>query len=131
MNIVYRTDYDFNESDTKRLFNSVGWHSGNYPTLLFKALKNYPGLFHAWDEDKLVGMVATMDDGYMNAYIHYVLVDPDYQNYKIGYNLMKMNDEKYKHYINVVLIAYNHATAFYERLGYAINNEAKAMIKIK
>ena len=42
-------------------------------------MKNFDCIFSAWDEDRLVGMVCVMDDGIMNAYIHYLLVHPDYQ----------------------------------------------------
>lgn len=128
MNIIYRTDYNFTKDDCVELFKSVNWHSANYPDLLYEALKNYPGMFHAWDNDKLVGMVATLDDGCMNAYVHYVLVNPEYQKYNIGYKLMCMNNEKYKDYVNVVLIAYNNVVGFYEKLGYKVNKEACAML---
>lgn len=131
MNITYKTDYSFKKSDVESLFKSVGWHSGNYPDLLYKSLKKYPGMFHAWDNDKLVGMVATMDDGGMNAYVHYVLVDPKYQKLGIAKKLMEMNNEKYKDYINVVLIAYNDTIDFYEKLGYSFNHDACAMLILK
>lgn len=127
--ITYKTDYTFTKEQVQRLFLSVEWHSGNYPDLLYKALNNYPTVVSAYDGDKLVGMVATMDDGCMNAYVHYVLVDPEYQGYGIGRKLMQINDEKYKDYINVVLIAYNNAIKFYKSLNYKINDDALPMLK--
>ena len=35
-------------------------------------------VFSAWDGDRLVGLVRVIDDTEMVAYMHYVLVDPEY-----------------------------------------------------
>lgn len=37
--------------------------------------KNFKTVYSAWDNDKLVGMICAMDDGVMNAYVHYIFVD--------------------------------------------------------
>lgn len=126
--IEYKTDYTFSKEDVVSLFKSVGWHSGNYPDKLYSCLKNYPGMFCAYDNERLVGMVATMDDGIMNAYIHYVLVRPEYQKKGIAKRLMQMNNNHYKDYVNVVLIAYNNTIDFYKNCGYSLNDEACAML---
>lgn len=129
--IIYKTDYSFTKEDVVSLFKSVGWHSGNYPDALYNCLKNYPGMFCAYDNDLLVGMVATMDDSVMNAYVHYVLVRPEYQKRGIAKKLMKMNNEHYKDYVNVVLIAYKNTINFYESIGYSLNDEAVPMLILK
>jgi len=66
------------------LFLSVEWSSGHFPDKLEIAMKNYETVFTAWDGDKLVGLVSAMDDGIMTAYVHYVLVRPEYQKMGIG-----------------------------------------------
>ena len=53
------------------MFLSVEWSSGHYPDKLVAAMRNFSTVFSAWDGDKLVGMVCAMDDGVMNAYLHY------------------------------------------------------------
>ncbi len=45
-------------------------------------MKGFLTVFSAWDNDKLVGMICMMDDGIMTAYVHYLLVNPKYHNYK-------------------------------------------------
>ena len=62
------------------LFLSVGWSSGHFPEKLQTAMKNFQTVISAWDGDELVGMVCVMDDGVMNAYVHYLLVMPEYQD---------------------------------------------------
>ena len=63
MNIVYKDIKDFTEKELEDLFLSVEWSSGHFP-------------------DKLVGMICAMDDGIMNAYVHYLLVNPEYHGKK-------------------------------------------------
>ena len=96
MNIIYTDKHNFNKNELEELFLSVGWSSGHYPEKLCIAMKNFDTVFSAYDKDKLVGMVCAMDDGVMNAYVHYLLVNPDYQDQKIGRTLVEMIKEKYE-----------------------------------
>lgn len=77
MNITYKEIHDFSSEELERLFLSVEWSSGHFPDKLVVAMKNFKTVFSAWDEDKLIGLISTMDDGIMNAYVHYLLVDSD------------------------------------------------------
>ena len=99
MHITYEKTKDFKPEDLKRLFLSVDWSSGHYPEKLVIGMRNFGSVFSAWDGDKLVGMVCVMDDGIMNAYIHYVLVDPEYQGQGIGKRLLDKVKMKYKDYV--------------------------------
>ena len=78
MNIEYKDIHNFDCDDLERLFLSVEWSSGHFPDKLAIAMKNFNTVYSAWDGTKLVGMICVMDDGIMNAYVHYLLVDPDY-----------------------------------------------------
>ena len=100
------------------LFLSVEWSSGHYPDKLEIAMRNYPTVYTAWDDDKLVGLVSVMDDGIMTAYIHYLLVRPDYQGLGIGAQLLEKVKEKYKDYLRIALVSYNKECAFYEHCGF-------------
>ena len=104
MGIIYRDIHDFNADDLENLFHSVDWSSGDYPDKLVMAMKNFKTVYSAWNEDKLVGMICAMDDGIMNAYVHYLLVDPKYQDRRIGRTLVNMVKEKYKDYMRIALI---------------------------
>lgn len=127
MGIIYRDIHDFNADDLENLFHSVDWSSGDYPDKLVMAMKNFKTVYSAWNEDKLVGMICAMDDGIMNAYVHYLLVDPKYQDRRIGRTLVNMIKEKYKDYMRIALIAYDNEAHFYENCGFEKGNDASPM----
>lgn len=81
-NIEYKDTKDFTEKELEELFLSVEWSSGHFPDKLVVAMKNFKTVYSAWDGNKLVGMVCAMDDGIMNAYVHYLLVNPQYHGQK-------------------------------------------------
>lgn len=116
--IEYKTIHDFGRDELERLFLSVEWSSGHYPDKLVEAMKNYETVYSAWDGDRLAGMICTMDDGVMTAYVHYLLVDPAYQGRGIGRRLVEMTKEKYKDYLRIALVAYEDGIHFYESLGF-------------
>ena len=118
MNIEYKDIHDFGCDELERLFLSVEWSSGHFPDKLAVAMKNFDTVYSAWDADKLVGMVCAMDDGIMNAYVHYLLVDPDYHGKTIGRNLANMAKEKYKDYMRIVVVAYDDEINFYKACGF-------------
>lgn len=116
--IDYKAIHDFSREELERLFLSVEWSSGHYPDKLVEAMKNYGTVYSAWDGDRLVGMICTMDDGVMTAYVHYLLVDPAYQKRGIGRRLVEMTKEKYRDYLRILLVAYEDGIRFYESFGF-------------
>lgn len=90
-------------------------------------MQNFDTVYSAWDGNKLVGMICAMDDGIMNAYVHYLLVDPDYQGETIGRTLVNMVKEKYKRYMRIAVIAYNNELSFYENCGFEKSTAASPM----
>ena len=81
-------------------------------------MRNFSTVYSAWDGDKLVGMICAMDDGIMNAYIHYLLVRPEYQDQAIGRRLVEMTRDHYKDYLRIVVVAYDEEMHFYEHCGF-------------
>lgn len=130
MSIEYKDIHTFNRSELERLFLSVDWSSGHFPDKLVIAMEHFSTVYSAWDKDKLIGMICAMDDSIMNAYIHYLLVDPEYHGQGIGRNLVDMIKEKYKDYMRIVLVAYNEEVHFYEACGFKRNNDASPMFII-
>ena len=59
-----------------------------------------------------------MNDGIMNAYVHYLLVDPAYHGKTIGRTLVNMTKEKYKDYMRIVVVASDNKMHFYEACGF-------------
>ena len=127
MNIEYKDIHHFECRELERLFLSVEWSSGRFPEKLVVAMKNFSTVFSAWDGDKLVGLVCGMDDGIMNAYVHYLLVDPDYQGKTIGRTLVNMVKEKYKEYMRIVVVAYDEELKFYQACGFEKSKNASPM----
>ncbi|WP_458405332.1 GNAT family N-acetyltransferase [Methanobrevibacter sp.] len=97
---------------------SVEWSSGQYPEKLVIAMKNFDTVFSAWHEDELVGLICVMDDGIMNAYIHYVLVKPQYQLKGIGKALLERVKNHYHDYLKIAVITMQSKSKFYEYSGF-------------
>lgn len=127
MEITYRDIREFDGAELQNLFLSVGWSSGHFPEKLVAAMRNYETVYSAWNGDKLVGMICAMDDGIMTAYIHYLLVDPEYQGLGIGKTLVEKAKAKYKDYLRIVLVAYDEEIGFYKSCGFQPAKEASAM----
>ena len=103
------------------------WSSGHYPSKLVVAMKNSEAVFSAWDDNKLVGLINSLDDGVMTAYVHYLLINPAYQGQSIGTELVRLTLEKYKDYMRIVLIAYDKEIGFYEQCGFEVGKETTPM----
>lgn len=101
MSIEYTFEKKFSKEDTFRLFKSINWYSANFPERLHKALMNSQTVVTAWNGNKLVGLARALDDGEMVEFIHYVLVDPEYQGHHIASTLIKMIKEKYQGYLYI------------------------------
>jgi len=127
MNIIYKETKELNPKDLQDLFLSVEWSSGHYPEKLAIAMQNSSTVYTAWDGDKLVGLINVLDDNIMTAYIHYLLINPQFQGKGIGKSLVNYIRTKYKEYLRIVLIAYDKETPFYKNLGFEIGDEKTPM----
>ena len=127
MNIEYKDIHNFNCEELERLFLSVDWSSGHFPDKLVVAMKNFNTVYSAQDENKLVGMICVMDDGIMNAYVHYLLVAPNYHGKTIGRTLVNMVKEKYKEYMRIVVVACNDELHFYGACGFEKSENSSPM----
>ena len=127
MKIEYKHTKVFEQKDLQDLFLSVEWSSGHYPDKLVVAMKNSGSVFTAWDDGKLIGLINALDDGVMTAYVHYLLVNPDYQGKGIGKELIRLISEKYKDYLRIVLVAYDHEVGFYQNCGFAAGEDKTPM----
>ncbi|MGM9941970.1 MAG: GNAT family N-acetyltransferase [Bulleidia sp.] len=129
MNIDYRTTKEFEKQQLERLFLSVGWESGRYPERLVQGMRNSTHVVSAWDKDRLVGLVRALDDGATAAFLHYLLVDPDYQGMHIGDGLMKRIMSYFDDVLYVKIMPSDpDTTAFYERYGFRQYDRYSAMV---
>ena len=128
MAISYTDEKKFTEEQTQSLFLSVGWVSGQYPERLHKALMGSSTVFSAWDGDRLVGLVRVLDDTEMVAYMHYVLVDPEYQGHGIAGHLVGMVKQRYRDYLYIEVMPEESKNAsFYQKHGFHIMEDGVAM----
>jgi Acetyltransferases len=126
MDIKYKDTQSFQADELENLFLSVKWESGRYPKKLVIAMEHSDTVFSAWNDEKLIGLINVLDDGIMTAYIHFLLVDPEYQGIGIGKELLCMLKEKYKDYLRIVLTSEEDKTGFYQNSGFELS-EAKTM----
>ena len=111
----------FDFSQLKELFESVGWESANDPKSLILGLLFSSNVISCWLEDKLVGIIRSMDDGYWSANIDCLLVHKDYQGKGIGRKLLEvllvlLKDVKY---INVAPDS-RKQIKFYKKAGFTL-----------
>lgn len=128
MEIIYKRVKEFTVEEIERLFLSVNWESGKYPERIVQALQNSSKVISAWDGDRLIGLVRSLDDGNLCAFIHYLLVDPAYQGYHIGYALMEQLMAEYEDYLYIKIMPSDERTLpFYEKFGFKIYDNYSAM----
>ena len=128
MNITYTEEKKFTQDQVQALFLSVGWISGQYPQRVYKALMHSETVITAWDESRLVGLARLIDDSELVAYMHYVVVHPDYHGHGIAGEMMRLVKEKYKSYLYIELMPEERKNAaFYQRHGFEIMPDGVAM----
>ena len=125
--IEYKEIHEFKKEELQDLFLSVEWSSGHFPDKLQIAMRNFETVISAWDENKLVGMICAMDDGIMTAYIHYLLVMPEYQDKGIGRELVLRVKEIYNDYLRIVVVGYDEEIEFYENCGFKKADDASPL----
>jgi ribosomal protein S18 acetylase RimI-like enzyme len=128
MEITYTDEKKFTQEQAQQLFLSVGWLSGQYPARLYKALMHSSTVITAWDGNRLVGLARLLDDSELVAYMHYVLVDPEYHGMGIAGNMIRLVKEKYKNYLYIEIMPEESKNAlFYERHGFQVMQDGVAM----
>jgi len=127
VSIRYSYSKEIEVKPLEELFLSVDWDSAKFPEKLQRAILGSHTVVTAWDTDKLIGLVNALSDGVMTTYFHYMLVHPDYQKQGVGRELMSRMWSEYAGYYRKVLISYDHSIDFYERCGFSVSNDCKAM----
>ena len=127
--IIYKDTKSFTAQQLGSLFNSVGWLSGNYPDQLVKVMENSSTVFSAWSGNELAGLINVLDDSILTAYIHYVLVSPDFQKVGIGRTLVSMVQEKYKNFLYIlVMIEDKKNISYYKKFGFTVADSVPMLV---
>lgn len=129
MYITYKETKDFTEEQLAELFLSVKWKSGKYPEKLVQGMKHSSHVISAWDKERLIGLIRGLDDGVTVAFIHYLLVNPEYQDFHIGTELLNRLLKKYENHLYIKIMPSDPQTkAFYEKFGFREYDHYSAMV---
>ncbi len=128
--IHYKENYQIDKSDLEKLYSSVGWaaYTKNLE-VLEKAISHSLHVISAWDEDELVGLIRVIGDGFTIIYIQDILVHPDYQDKKIGTELMTKILDNYPEVRQKVLLTEDAPDVrhFYEKFGFTSCDKGNAV----
>lgn len=121
------TEYmEYNEQEILPLYESVGWI--NYtknPRMLKDAYLHSLRTYAAYVDNKLVGVIRVVGDGFSVVFVQDLLVYPEYQGQGIGTALLKKIMEEYHGVYQLHLLTDNteKTVAFYKSLGFAIDTD--------
>ena len=113
---------DFEENQLKELFDSVGWKSAKYPSVLKSAFSQSSNVVSLWQDDRLVGIIRAMGDDCWSTNIDCLIIHKDFQGKGLSKILLEslMNDLKNVQYINVCPDD-EKMKDFYSKFGFVLN----------
>ena len=85
MEAILKEYIGYNEEEVLGLYESVGWT--NYtdnPAMLKYAYLNSLKIYGAYVDDKLIGIIRVVGDGYSVIFIQDLLVHPEFQRKGVG-----------------------------------------------
>lgn len=126
MNIEIKEDIIPNISDLLELYSNVGW--SNYtdkPEMLEQAYNYSLKVISAWVNERLIGIIRVVGDGYSIIYIQDLLILEEYQRNGVGSLLLNKVVDRYKNVYQKVLLTENlpDKIGFYEKCGFRKSNE--------
>lgn len=128
--IHYKENYQIDKSDLEKLYSSVGWaaYTKNLE-VLEQAINHSLQVISAWNEDELVGLIRVIGDGFTIIYVQDILVHPDYQDKKIGTELMTKILDNYPEVRQKVLLTEDAPDVrhFYEKFGFTSCDQGRAV----
>lgn len=117
----YKYDKKIDKDQLESLFSFVGWQSAKYPNRLQKAIENNDYVISVWDSNDLVGLLAALSDGYINVFLTYLLIKPEYQKEGIGTKLMNKFLEEFSGFGRRIVTTELDKEKFYNKFGIKTN----------
>ena len=117
---------DYNEAEILTLYSSVGWTNyTNNPEMLKNAYEHSLKIYGAYVENKLVGIIRVVGDGYSVVFIQDLLIYPEYQGKGIGTALLQYILEEYKDVYQKHLLTENteKTIRFYKSIGLVMDTD--------
>ena len=126
MEVILKEYTGYNEEEILGLYASLGWT--NYtdkPEMLKNAYLNSLKIYWAYVDDKLVGIIRAVGDGFSVLFIQDLLVHPDFQRNGIGTLLLKRMLKEYENVYQIHLITEDSekTISFYKSLGFTDNSD--------
>lgn len=121
MELEYKYIKDIKKDKLVELFSSVGWKTAEYPNRLYNAIKNSDLVISVWNKEDLIGLISTISDGYINVFITYLLIKPNFQNQRIGTKLMEKVCNHYKGFGRRILSTELNKENYYKKFGFSID----------
>ena len=107
--------------DVLHIYQAVGWTNyTNQPQMLAQALTHSLSIYLACDDEKIVGLVRLIGDGFSSVFVQDLIVLPTYQRQGIGSTLMKqaLSDYKDTYQIQLATEESEKTLGFYRSLGF-------------
>ncbi len=126
MEFTIREYKSYKEEEILELYKSVGWiNYTNNPQMLKNAYANSLKIYGAYENDRLLGIIRVVGDGYSVVFIQDILVFPAYQRKGIGTALLGQILEEYRHVYQKHLLTDNteKTRKFYQSLGFIMDTD--------
>ena len=126
MEVIIKEYAVYKEAEILGLYTSVGWT--NYtdnPEMLRNAYLNSLNIYGAYVDDKLIGIIRVVGDGYSVIFIQDLLVHPEFQRKGVGTLLLKKVLCEYDSVYQKHLMTEDteKTILFYKSLGFVDNSE--------
>lgn len=126
MEYIMKEYENYNEQEILALYSSVGWTSyTDHPEMLKNAYMHSYKIYGAYVNEKLVGIIRVVGDGYSIIFIQDLLIFPEYQRHGIGTALLQKVLDEYKHVYQKHLLTENtgKTIGFYKSLGFVMDTD--------
>lgn len=126
MEFLIKEYKNYDETEVLNLYKSVGWiNYTNNPNMLKSAYSNSLKILGAYENEKLLGIIRVVGDGYSVVFIQDILVYPEYQRQGIGTTLIQQILTEYKHVYQKHLLTENteKTIQFYKSLGFTMDTD--------
>jgi len=126
MEVIIKEYAVYKEAEILGLYTSLGWT--NYtdnPEMLRNAYLNSLKIYGAYVDDKLIGIIRVVGDGYSVIFIQDLLVHPEFQRKGVGTLLLKKVLCEYDSVYQKHLMTEDteKTILFYKSLGFVDNSE--------
>ncbi len=125
--IAIRTTKMISPNQIVRLMRSVGWRRKKNTIEIARVMRRSTVVVSLWDGERLVALANALSDGSHAAYIHYVLVDREYQGRGLGKRMIETLLGALLPAGHVVLVSNEDAVGFFEQCGFVRAQGARAM----